>query len=82
MQISNALRHQVWKLIQEYFPGSGNKSLRQLIFNAEFDNDRINNDCRMLLDVVAFSSPELAKNKLTEIHNLALEAKGIEEVTA
>ena len=77
MQISNALRHQVWKLIQEYFPGSGNKTLRQEIFNAEFDNDRINNDCRILLDVVAFNSPELAQNKLTEIHNLALEAKGL-----
>lgn len=75
--IHHALRHQVYMLIQEYFPGSGNKSLRQEIFNAEFDNDRINNDCRILLDVVAFNSPELAKNKLTEIHNLALEAKGI-----
>lgn len=75
--IYHTLRHQVWKLVCEYFPGSGNKSLRQEIFNAEFDNDRINNDCRLLLDVVAFSSPELAKNKLREIHNLALEAKGL-----
>jgi mRNA-degrading endonuclease HigB of HigAB toxin-antitoxin module len=60
-----------WKMIKDYFPGKSNRTLRDLIFNLEFDG----NDCRIVLSTIGFTSPELAKIKLEEIHQAFQEIK-------
>lgn len=74
--IHHELRHRVWVLVCESFPGRCNSALQNEIFNAEFDTERDTNDCRKLIDTIGFSSPELARRKLAEIHELAVEARG------
>lgn len=76
LPVNNELRHQAWRLICEHFPRRANATLRTEIFNAEFDSERDTNDCRKLIDTIGFSSPELARRKLAEIHELAVQARG------
>ena len=80
--IYHELRHQVWRLIEDYFPGRVNRELRNKIFNCEFDLERVTNDCRNLVDTIGFSSPELALNKLGEIHALATEVREAERLAS
>lgn len=54
-----------WRLIKDHFPGKSNRQLRDIIFNMEYDG----HDCRILASTIGFSSPELAKIKLQEIHD-------------